>query len=249
MQKRFILLFIVMTMCAISTSAFAAPPEYTAMKAGSKMLMDGVLDEPAWQQAQPVGPFKFQWYKDGEQEQTEAKIVWDDTRIYFAFKADDKHIWADHYSPNDPVSADDCCEAFIAPVGEGPEQLDYINYEINCIGTWKVGYHADSRKKVLGSWQEPWGIEIGRYIRGTVNRDDDIDHGWVLEYSIPWSHFSEFGAKFPPKNGQVIHVGLHRTGGKTNLQYSQWAPSQTDKPQFHSPKDFGKVILSTKVLK
>ncbi|MDP2983493.1 MAG: carbohydrate-binding family 9-like protein [Candidatus Latescibacter sp.] len=243
-------IFLAFSVCIFSCSlTFAAPPEYTAMKAGCRMIMDGILDEPAWHRAQSVGPFKFQWYKSGEQEQTEAKIVWDDERIYFAFKCDDKYISAEQYSPNSGVSRDDCCEAFIAPVGEGQEQLDYINYEINCIGTWKVGYHADSRKKVLPSWQEPWGIEIGRYIRGTVNKDDDIDEGWVLEYSIPWSHFSEFGAKFPPKNGQVIHVGLHRTGGKTNIQYSQWSPSQTEKPQFHSPKDFGKVILSTKVLK
>jgi hypothetical protein len=46
-----------------------------------------------------------------------------------------------------------------------------------------------------------------------------------------------------------MHIGLHRTGGKTNNQQSQWSPSSTEKPQFHSPKDFGKVIISTKVLK
>ena len=75
MHKRFMLFFILITMCAISAASFAAPPEYTAMKAGCKMIMDGILDEPAWQQAQSVGPFKFQWYQSGEQEQTEAKIV------------------------------------------------------------------------------------------------------------------------------------------------------------------------------
>jgi hypothetical protein len=213
------------------------------------MIMDGILDEPAWEKAQSVGPFQFQWYESGEKEQTEAKIVWDDERIYFAFKCNDKYISAERYSPNDPVSRDDCCEAFIAPVPEGPERMDYINYEINCIGTWKVGYHANSRKKVLGSWDDPWGIEIGRSISGTCNKDDDIDEGWVLEFSVPWAHFKEFAAKFPPKNGQVIYVGLHRCGGKTNPQPSQWSPSQTPKPQFHAPQDFGKVILSTTVLK
>ena len=234
---------------AFSAPAFAAPPEYTAMKAGCPMVVDGILDEPAWQQAQPVGPFQFQWYQSGEKEQTEAKIVWTSERIYFAFKCDDKYISAERCRGNDPVSQDDCCEAFISPVPEGSERLDYINYEINCIGTWKVGYHADSRKKVLGSWQDPWGIEIGRSIQGTCNKDDDIDTGWVLEFSVPWTHFKEFAAKFPPKNGQVMYIGLNRCGGKTNPQPSQWSPSQTEKPAFHAPKDFGKVILSTKTLK
>ena len=237
------LLFIMCT----TTPAFAAVPEYIATKAGCRMVMDGILDEPAWQKAQPVGPFVFPWYESGEKEQTEAKIVWDDERIYFAFRCDDKYISAVVYNPNGGVSQDDCCEAFIAPVPEGPERMDYINFEINCIGTWLTGLHARSRGKNLSLWEGH--LVIGRYIKGTCNKDDDIDEGWVLEFSIPWSYFKEFGAKFPPKNGQVIYVGLHRCGGKTNPQYSQWAPSQTPGPNFHRPEDFGKVVLSTKVLK
>ncbi|HUT63162.1 MAG TPA: carbohydrate-binding family 9-like protein [Anaerolineae bacterium] len=233
----------------ISSFSFAAPPEYIAMKTGSKMIMDGVLDEPAWQKASPVGTFIFQWYESGEKEMTVAKILWDDERIYFSFTCNDKHIWAENYSPNDPVSRDDCCEAFICPVPEGKERMDYINYEINCIGTWLVGYHAQSREKNIGRWYDCTGLEIGRFIKGTCNNDEDTDEGWVLEFSIPFTHFEEFGASFPPRDGQVIYVGLHRCGGKTNAQYSQWAPSQTEKPNFHRPQDFGKVTFSTKVLK
>ncbi len=230
-------------------TVFSAPPEYVARKAGCRMVMDGILNEPAWKQALPVGDFQFPWFESGEKEATVAKVVWDAERIYFAFECDDKYISAERYRANDPVSNDDCCEAFISPVPDGPERLDYINYEINCIGTWKVGYHAKSRNKNLGSWEDPWGIEIGRYIKGTCNKDDDTDEGWVLEFSIPWSHFSEFGAQFPPQNGQVIYLGLHRCGGKTNVQYSQWAPSRTEKPSFHQPQDFGKVIFSGQVVR
>ncbi len=240
--------FIVLAGIFLAQAAFAAPPEYTAMKAGCPMIMDGILDEPAWQKAKPVGDFVFQWYQSGEKEMTEAKIVWDDTRIYFSFKCDDKYIYADVFNTNGPVSRNDCCEAFIAPVADGPERLDYINYEINCLGTWLTGYHAKSRNADLGRWEDGH-IVIGRYIKGTCNNDEDVDTGWTLEFSVPWTHFKDFGAKFPPKNGQVIHVGLHRCGGKTNPQYSQWAPSQTPRPNFHSPQDFGKVTFSTKKLK
>ncbi len=223
-------------------------PVYIAKKAGCPMIMDGILDEPAWRKAGPVGDFQFPWYESGEKEQTEAKIVWDDERIYFAFRCEDKHIWAEHYSHNDPVSEDDCCEAFISPVPEGEQRLDYINYEINCIGTWKVGYHADSRGVVHKSWEDCKHLEIGRFINGTCNDDSDVDKGWVLEFSVPFIHFEEFSASFPPRDGQVIYIGLNRCGGKTNPQYSQWAPSSTEKPQFHSPGDFGKVIFSTEIL-
>ncbi len=126
---------------------------------------------------------------------TEAKIVWDKERIYFSFKCDDTYISAYVFNTNGPVSRDDCCEAFIAPVADGPERLDYINYEINCIGTWLTGYHAKSRNADLGRWEDGH-IVIGRYIRGTCNKDDDVDTGWTLEFSVPWSHFKDFGAKF-----------------------------------------------------
>ncbi len=230
------------------TSAFAAVPEYIAMKTGSSMAMDGVLNEPAWQKATPVGPFVFAWYKSGEKEQTEAKILWDDERLYFSFKCDDKHISAEHYIHHSAVFRDDCCEAFISPVPEGKERLDYINYEINCIGSFLAGYHAKSRGKDV-RWRDCYGLEIGRVINGTVNDDSDVDEGWVLEFSVPFAHFEDFAAEFPPKDGQALYLNLNRLGGKTNSQHSQWTASQTPKPQFHSPKDFGKVIFSTEVLK
>lgn len=239
---------ILMILWSMTAVVFAAPPEYTAMRAGCEMVMDGILDEPAWQKAQPVGPFVFPWFKSGEREQTEAKIVWDNERIYFSYKCDDKYIWADHYSWDNSVYEDDCCEAFISPVPGGPERMDYINYEINCIGSSAVGYHARSRNINRDHWY-PGRLEIGRYIKGTVNKDDDVDEGWVLEFSVPWEHFKEFGAKFPPKNGQVMYIGLNRLGGKTNYQESQWSPNPVEDSSFHRPQDFGKVIFSTKILK
>ncbi len=45
---------IVLAGLALAQAAFAAPPEYVAMQAGCPMIMDGILDEPAWQKAQPA---------------------------------------------------------------------------------------------------------------------------------------------------------------------------------------------------
>ncbi len=231
-----------------ATQICAESPVYIAKKAACAMAMDGILNESAWQKAESVGPFVFPWFKEGEKEQTEAKILWDDERLYFSFICDDKHIWADHFTHFTAVFRDDTCEAFISPVPEGKERLDYMNYEINCLGSYLVQSHAKSRDADF-SWREVTGLEIGRVINGTVNDDSDVDSGWVLEFSIPFSHFKDFSAEFPPTDGQVVYLNLNRLGGKTNLQYSQWTASQTPKPQFHSPADFGKVIFSTELLK
>ena len=46
--------------------------------------------------------------------------------------------------------------------------------------------------------------------------------------------------------GDVWHLNLNRLGGKTNPQHSQWSPSKTDRPAFHVPRDFGRVVFSRK---
>ena len=85
-----VMMLIIFLICMSSgTSLNAEPPTYIALKTGCLMVMDGILDEPAWEKAKPVGPYTFQWYESGEKEQTETKIVWDDERIYFAFACDD----------------------------------------------------------------------------------------------------------------------------------------------------------------
>ncbi len=240
----FIGVFFPLLMAAL---CYAAPPEYVAMKAGCPMAMDGILNEPAWKKAQSVDPFSFPWDTFwGPKQQTEAKIVWDDERLYFSFICEDKDIWAVHYNNFSAVSYSDCCEVFISPVPGGKERMDYLNYEINCIGTWLLGYHAPSRDKNF-YWKDVSGIEIGRVINGSCNFSGDTDEGWILEFSVPYDHFKDFGAEFPPEDGQVVWLNLNRCDHIVN-QYSQWSPNRENK-SFHSPEDFGKVIFSTKMLK
>ncbi len=231
------------------SAAYAEPPVYVAKRTGAPLVMDGFLDEPAWRNADSVGPYVFPWYTAGDKEQTVAKILWDDERIYFSFQCEDGHIWADHFQHESSVSQDDCCEAFICAAPDGDQRLDYINYELNCIGTWLAHFHVKARGENYGKQEDFSDISVGRVIDGTCNDDSDADRGWTLEFSVPYSHFKDFAAEFPPRDGQVMYIGLHRCGGKTNPQYSQWSPSQTPKPSFHQPMDFGKVIFSAETVR
>ena len=66
----------------------------------------------------------------------------------------------------------------------------------------------------------------------------------ALEAALPLSNFSEAGQRTPPSPGGSWRLNLNRCGGKTNLQFSQWRPSQTPRPAFHVPEDFGVVTFS-----
>ncbi len=78
-------------------------PTYTVYRAGTPIQVDGRLDEPAWVGAPSVGAFVFPWYESGKQEQTVAKILWDDQNLYVGFICEDAHIWAEHTIRDSPV--------------------------------------------------------------------------------------------------------------------------------------------------
>jgi hypothetical protein len=65
----------------VGTSMAAAadkPPRYTILKVKAAPKIDGRLDEASWKNARSVGAFRFPWYKQGKQEQTDARMLWDD---------------------------------------------------------------------------------------------------------------------------------------------------------------------------
>ncbi|MBN1292581.1 MAG: carbohydrate-binding family 9-like protein [Candidatus Latescibacteria bacterium] len=218
---------------------FADVPEYTVYRAADKITLDGILDEADWSKAQPVGDFSFPWWSGGEKEQTEVKLLWNDDFLYLAFRCDDKHIWADHFNVNSSTYEDDCVELFWNPAPD--DQSDYYMFEINCIGVPKSLRRSDRITVML-----PY---ITQTIQGTLNNDSDTDSGWVIEMAVRFDEYNEVSQGKTPVAGDIWRIGLNRCGGKTDAQYSQWSPSQTDSPNFHQPNDFGKIIFSGKTVK
>ena len=223
--------------------ASADVPSYTVMRTAGKIVLDGILDDPDWAAARPVGAFVFPWWKDGEKEQTEAKMLWDDNFLYIAYRCDDAHIWADHYDTNSATCLDDCVEIFWNPNPAAGKT--YNMFEMNCIGNLLSVYN-DFVTSIKLRERRIMVPHIARTIQGTVNNDSDTDTSWILEIAIRFTDYPElFNAK-TPKDGDMWRVGLNRCGGKVNEQFSQWSPSQTSQPSFHVPDDFGKIFFVNK---
>ena len=63
----------------------ADPPSVRAVQITQEPVLDGVLDEPVWQEASPVGQFHQRNPQEGSPatEQTEVRILYSDTAIFF----------------------------------------------------------------------------------------------------------------------------------------------------------------------
>jgi len=240
MKKTAVILF-VCVLCA-GTSTFAELPQYDVMLTTEKIVIDGVLDEADWAACRSVGPFQFAWYESGEKEQTEVKMLWDDTFLYISYKCDDKHIWADIYNTNDTTYKDDCVEIFWDPSPQDTSRRKYNMFEINCIGNL-LSVYVGSGVSIHERISRIMVPHLSQNIKGTVNDDSDIDEGWVIEMAIRYADYTELYDGSTPKNGDMWRVGLNRLGGKTNQQHSQWSPSQTEKANFHRPEDFGEIYF------
>lgn len=211
---------------------------YDIHRAATPVTIDGKLDEPAWQQAPPVGDFHFPWWKEGAKEQTVAKILWDDENLYVSWLARDKHISASVTQRHGPVSKDDCVEIFIGP---NPTKVrNYYTFEINAIGTMLNRARTDWWTGPP-TW-EPKGVRHRATFQGLAKKEEspEDDH-WIVEAAIPLKNFARDAANMPPRNGDVWRLNLQRLGGVTNPQASTWSPLPGGVKSFHTPEAFGSV--------
>lgn len=232
---------------AKTAPAKRAPPRYTILRATGKIVIDGKLDEADWKAARSVGDFRFAWWKKGKKEQTRAKLLWDDKFLYVSFRCEDAHVWGEHTRRDDSVWKDDCVEVFTAPDPKRPE--NYFNIEMNVRGAFLDQHHPNGPGVRLKREWNARGVKIAVAVDGTLNDDSDTDRGWVLEAALPFANFAKVARHTPPRDGDLWHLNLNRLGGRTNPQYSQWSPSRTRTPQFHAPRDFGRVTFSTKTVR
>lgn len=228
-----------------SADAFADEGDvvrYTIQRTKSKITIDGKLNEADWNAAKSVGQFQFPWHTEGKKEQTAAKLLWDDTYLYVSFRCEDAHIWGEHTERDSPVYRDDCVEVFTAPNPDHPN--NYFNIEMNVREAFLDQHHPDGPGVKLKEEWNATGVKIAVTINGTLNDDSDTDTEWILEAAIPFANFAKVAKHTPPKNGDVWHLNLNRLGGKTNTLHSQWSPGKTDRPSFHTPNTFGRVMFA-----
>ena len=221
------------------------PPVYEIHRTAMPIKIDGKLDEPAWFAAPLVGEFHFTWYKDGCQERTVAKMLWDDENLYIGHVCEDAHISALHTEHDGRIPEDDCFEVIFAPDPNRPEV--YFNVEWNVVGGYLDNFRPEGPTKPRAKVWDAEGVRVAGTYVGTLNDDSDTDTSWTVEVAIPLKNFAKYMPHTPPLAGEHWNLNLNRHGGKTNMQYSQWSPGDTPAPNFHTPHRFGKAVFSDNV--
>ncbi|MCW3070647.1 MAG: carbohydrate binding family 9 protein [Bacteroidetes bacterium] len=191
--------FLLSLLCLLTVASTAADKkQLTAKRTSTAPKIDGVLNEEAWQTAEPAGDFVQRAPKPGQPSKftSEVKILYDDVAIYVGAMLYDSNPDSilHELSQRDNEANADAFGLF----------LDTYNDDINAYGFFvtAAGVQLDARYSSQGqdlNWNAVWQSQV----RIT-------DKGWVVEFRIPYS-----ALRFPNVAEQKFGLNIIRKVRRT----------------------------------
>ena len=207
--------------------------------ATSPITLDGVADEPAWQQAQAVTNFTTYWANRPGKTTTVAKLLWDDKYLYFHADMQDDDLFADVTEHDGVTWENDVFELFFRP---DSKKLPYYEFEVSVANTHFDMFTPSRGSGHLRRWLKTrtFGWETVVKARGKLNTPDtstEKAEGWSVEGRFPWSDFAPTGGK--PAVGGIWHFALCRYDySKSYPDAELTCTAPLTQPNFHRIEDY-----------
>ena len=199
--------------------------------------MDGQLSEQAWTDSAPIPAFVNNRDGSPSKVQTEARILYDDRFIYFAFRAVDQNIWATMKRRDEHLWLEEVVEVFLQA---NPAIPNYIELEVNPLGTMLDIYLIDTRKPLhYESWNSEklqWAVHVD----GTVDGKEG-DREWTCEIALPLEDVAT-ATRLPPQPGDRWRVNLYRVERLPVVAELAWSPTLQD--DFHVLPRMGEIVFT-----
>lgn len=234
------------------------PRGYVAYRTTTPIVIDGVLDDPAWRRAVWTDDFVDieGSLKPAPRFRTRAKMAWDDSALYIAAELQEPQVWATLTKRDTVIFYDNDFEVFMDPNGDN---FEYYEFEMNAFNTvWDLFLPKPYRDS--GSAHNEWNIEGLRTavkVHGTINNPADIDTGWTVEIAMPWKALGQYAHRpAPPHNGDRWRINFSRVEWRVNvenghyqkipgLREDNWVWSPQWVIDMHQPELWGYVQFST----
>jgi hypothetical protein len=238
------------------------PRHVVCYRAAAAPVIDGRLDDPAWQSAAFSDPFVD---IEGDARpvprlRTQVKMLWDSEFLYIGADMEEPHLWGALTKRDSVIFHENDFEIFLDPDGD---THDYYELEINALNTvWDLMLTRPYRDggRAIDAWDIA-GLQTAVHLRGTLNDPRDTDHGWSVEIAMPWSVLEEAAPRDgAPKPGDQWRLNfsrvewplevrdgkyLKRTDAKGQLvPENNWVWSPQGAVAMHMPERWGYVQFS-----
>ncbi len=194
---------------------------------------------------QAVEPFSIAihpWPDSGYSPATQCRLCYDDKGLHIGFTVWEDRVVINHFEKNEAVSQDSCVEFFVSPEPEG--SLHYTNFEMNAIGVFLAKHRPNP-----GEFEFiERSADDGEFdIRSTLSKDNYTAYTgpyWQVSYTVPAAVFTKYFPGCRLKAGAVWRANFYKCGHGGFLRHQMaWNNIETERPQFHSPQFFGKIIF------
>jgi hypothetical protein len=214
-------------------------PTYNVVHTSAQIEIDGSPNEPAWKEAQLIEYFVDNFTGERRAPETEARVLYDDRFLYFAFECKDDNLWATFRNRDEHLWTEEVVEVFLQA---DPNHPNYIELEVNPLNTMLDIYLLDIRKPLkYESWNSAdlkWAVALDGNVDGKPG-----DRGWSCEIALPFDDVVT-APNIPPRPGDRWRMNLYRVEEKPEPQSLTWAP--TLQRDFHVPSKFGDIIFEKK---
>lgn len=197
----------------------------------------------SWESAKELSINHWYLNKDENMPKVRIRLLYTNTRIHVKFDVQEEHILAKHLRMQDSVCRDSCVEFFLSINGSA-----YINFEINCIGTYLCYKCSPGRKfKVnpLGLTETDFMITTslpgGQAIPEPVKCPSG---GYTVEFSIPFAFINGVLGGDAPQAGTVWKCNFYKCGDELpNPHWGSWSQMLCPELDFHKPEFFGDLVF------
>jgi len=238
MRNRMLLVVLALGCWFTVTARAQTPPlpVYQIERTSVPIKIDGKLDDASWKKAPLVGDFVNTADGSPSTYKTEARVLYDDNYIYFAFRCVDDNIWATMRRRDEHLWEEEVVEVFLQA---DPHQPSYIELEVNPLGTMLDIYLLDVRKPLhYESWNSEklkWAVQVD----GTVDGKPG-DREWTCEIALPMEDIVTAPHQ-PPVAGDRWRMNLYRGEQRPTPANLAWSPTLKD--DFHIPSRFGEIVF------
>ncbi|MEX0289643.1 MAG: carbohydrate-binding family 9-like protein [Flavobacteriaceae bacterium] len=160
-------------------------------------------------------------------------------QIWLRFYITEDHVLATRTKTNSATHKDSCLEFFIDPKEDG----NYYNFEVNAIGTVHLAYGPSIRQRTFISpklIQDK--IKVSSTMGNTPFEEKTQAQSWEMTMVIPADILiHETNLEL---TGLETRANFYKCGDDSTVpHYLSWNPVGTDRPNFHTPEYFGKLIF------
>ncbi len=176
-----VLLISVLTVCLLSTPTQAETPTLVATLTAEQISIDGILQEAAWQSAQPINTLRQREPDEGApaSERTEVRVLYSHSQLYVGvtcFDSDPDAIVASRFDRDANLDADDRLTLLFDTFHD---RRNAFVFQVNAVGARFDQIISDEGQDLNPDWNGIW------YAKTQI-----VDNGWTAEFAIPFQTLS-----------------------------------------------------------